>query len=80
MDELVDVSLDGSKMKDALKEMREFQFYYSATASLLQVFFSSQVVLNVCLWLLIIIILLPLNYCTGAWYGALLTVVCFARY
>ncbi len=28
-------------MKDALKEMREFQFYYSATASLLQVFFFS---------------------------------------
>jgi len=36
VEEIIGESLDCAKMKDALQEMKEFQYYYSATASLLQ--------------------------------------------
>ncbi len=36
VDSLINNVADSTKMKEALKEMKEFQYYYSATASLLQ--------------------------------------------
>ena len=36
VDDLVPVVSSSRKMKEALREMKEFQYYYSATASLLQ--------------------------------------------
>lgn len=37
VESLIGEGAESTKMKDALKEMKEFQYYYSATASLLQV-------------------------------------------